>query len=86
MEGNGPDLSRVVPLGDCCVVGSPLSSASTSSTVLGEVSHENVILATCTRYTIDRIVFDKIDRTRILTSHTRTFLFVHPAFAKGDGS
>jgi hypothetical protein len=50
----------------------------------GEVTEEQVIDATYSRATIDRIVFDNIDPKKILL--LADFANVHPAYAKGDGS
>jgi hypothetical protein len=50
----------------------------------GEVTEQRVVLARFDRSTIGRIQFDTIDRAKIFTLANE--LWVHPAFAKGDGT
>jgi len=74
------------------VVGLPPEITSVSVVILfdlvdqfGQVTESTVVEADYTTTTINKIVFDNIDETKILLL-ADAYLYVHPAFAKDDGS
>jgi hypothetical protein len=52
----------------------------------GEVAEADVIVATFSRETVDRLQFENLDRTEILRVADQGALWVHSAFAYSDGS